>query len=120
MVELKDILRLLKPAWRGLPFILACLVGAFWLANRSLRYSTQIYQSVANLRLDDKGGFTNNNLYKDFDVFSSAKNLETETQTLKSSLLLQKAVEKLDFRTSYFRVGKIRTSEMYNASPFRV
>ncbi|WP_053405283.1 exopolysaccharide transport family protein [Persicobacter sp. CCB-QB2] len=118
MNESSEILKILRPIIRGSGIIAVCILLAFLLGQRSLLYSTAQFQSVAILRLDDKSGFTENNLYKDLDYFSSKKNIETEIETMKSFQILEKVAEKLDFQQMYYRKGLIKTKELYYDSPF--
>ncbi len=121
MNDAQNIKKLLIPVLKGLPFIAIALIVAIGLASRVIVYQNPIFESTAKLKLDDKSkGFSNANLYKDFDLFSTEKALLTEVEVLKSKELIKKVLEKLDFGTTYYRVGKIRTTELYHESPFTI
>lgn len=48
------------------------------------------------------------------------KNLETELGVLRSQYLARKALKGLDFGISYFVEGKIKNTELYQCSPFKL
>ena len=91
------------------------------LAKQYIKYATPMYQSTGKIKIDDGSiGLSNSNLYKDFDVFSGTNKVLTEIEVLKSTNLIKKTLEKLDFGTEYYRVGKVKTSELHHESPFLV
>lgn len=114
-------IRLLKPFLRGLPLIVLTITVALMAARRYLRYATPQYESTAKIRLaDTKDGSPSANLFKDFDVFATANKIGGEVEVIKSRIIIQKALDSLDFDVSLFRVGKIRKVELYHESPFLV
>ena len=122
MKDIQSIKRLVLPLVKGSPFILFCFVVSLFIARKIINYTVPMYNSQAKLRLDDpKHSFSSNNLYKDFDMFSSDKILQAEVAVLKSQALLLQTLEKLPyFHVSYYRVGRMKTSNMYKDSPFLV
>ncbi len=121
MNDLQNIKRMLLPALRSAYIILAVFILAVALTSRIIIYKVPKYESTARLKLDDiQSGFSSSNLYKDFDVFSTKKELATEVEMLRSKELIKQVVAKLDFGISYYRVGKIRSSEMYHETPFLI
>ena len=119
MNEQSNLKDLLKPAIRAIPLvILLCGVAGF-AALQSVKYQTPLYEATAQLKIDTREfGVTNTRLFKELDVFSGSYKLETETELLQSEYLLKETVKTLNFGISYFRVGKIQTSEMYRKTPF--
>jgi uncharacterized protein involved in exopolysaccharide biosynthesis len=111
--------RLLRPLLRGLPIILLCVglsLGAAW---QYLRYATPMYESTAKIKLADPNeGAMNTTLIKNSDAFSVDNRASAEVELMRSPLLLGRALDRLNFDVSCYRVGKVRTSEMYAASPF--
>lgn len=121
MFNYEDLRKIIIPLLKGLPVILAIFLISLFLAIRAINYSTPLYQSVAKIRIDDQRfGFSKNNLFTDFDVFSTLNKIESEVELMKSQVLLRKVISELDFSILYFRMGKIRNTEMYNDSPFKV
>ncbi|MGB0522992.1 MAG: GumC family protein [Flammeovirgaceae bacterium] len=121
MSDLQNIKRLILPALRGLHWIVGlCLLCAF-LAYQSLKYVTPQYESVAKIKLDHGNeGLSSANLFKDFDVFHYGYKIKAEEELIRSKILINKALDKVDFDISYYRIGDIRTSELYHDAPFRV
>lgn len=121
MNELNQNLRLLRPLWRGLPVVLLCTGLALLLAYQYLHYITPLYESSAEIKLAEVNeGPINTNLIKTSDVFSPSNKAGAEVALLKSQLLVGKALNKLPFAVSMYRVGEIRKTEMYTESPFLV
>ncbi len=121
MFNYEELKQLLLPIINRFYIVLICFVFAVYFAYKSVQYSTPMYESTLKLKLDDQRfGSSNNKLYKDFDVFVSPQQIEAEVQVLKSAVLLDKAIDKLNLTVSYFRVGSIVTTEMYDKSPFKV
>lgn len=113
--------RILKPFFRGLPIIALAMVIAVMAAKKYLSYATPMYESTVKMRLADIGeGISNSNLFKNFDVFASANKIAAEIEVLKSSELISKTLDSLDFGSEIFRVGKIQTVELYKNSPIQV
>lgn len=111
-------LRILKPYLRGLPIIIAAMAIAYLCAAKYLNYVTPMYESTTKLRMADiNEGVLNSNLYKDLDVFVSTNKIATEIEVLKSQVLLEKGLDALNFNTEIYRVGEIRTVELYDESP---
>ncbi|MEM9024228.1 MAG: hypothetical protein AAGB22_10825, partial [Bacteroidota bacterium] len=121
MNGLQDIKRMLLPGLKGLPIIAGAFILALLLAYRSILYTNPVYESTAKIKLDDIAyGISSANLYQDFDVFSNTNKIATEVEVIRSKVLIQEALQHVDFSTSYFRVGTIRTTEMYHNTPFLV
>ena len=121
MSELKQNTRLLRPLWRCLPVVLLCLGLCLAAAWQYLRYATQMYESTAKIKLADVNeGAMNTTLIKNLDAFSGDNRSSAEAELVRSPLLLGRALDRLSFDLSTYRVGKLRTTEMYRASPFRV
>lgn len=121
MNELQQNLRLLRPVWRGLPLIALCTVAALALAGFYLRYATPLYESTAKIKLaEGNEGVVNTTLLKTQDVFSPDNRTSAEVELLKSPLLLDKALGRLELGTTVYRVGRLRNTELYHDSPISV
>lgn len=119
MLELQRIKRLIIPFIKGLPFIIVSLVLALFIAKKIIQYSVPKYQSIAKVKLDDnKYGHSANNLYEDFDLFSTENKIETEAEVLKSSILLEQAIKELNLNVSISRIGSIKKAQLYKNTPF--
>ena len=97
------------------------MVIAVMVAKKYLSYATPMYESTVKMRLADIGeGISNSNLFRNFDVFASANKIAAEIEVLKSSELISKTLDSLDFGAEIFRVGKIQTVELYKNSPIQI
>ena len=122
MSGLQNLKKQLLPIIKGIPIIIIIFIGALYIGNKIIAYSEPMYQSMAKIKLDDqKYGFSNNQLYKDFDVFSTENKIESEAEILASPLLIEKTLDKLDFNIEIKRKGKIKNTLLYkDNSPFLV
>jgi len=97
------------------------MVGGYMLASKYLNYVTPMYESTTKVKLADiSEGITNSNLFKDFDVFATSNKVAGEIEVLKSEVLLNKALDELDFDLEIYRKGKIRSVELYHDSPVNI
>jgi len=118
---MEESLRILKPYLRGLPLIVAAMIAGYLIMAQYLNYVTPKYESVTRLRLADiTEGVPNSNLFKDFDVFVTTNKLAAEVELLKSQMLINETLNHLDFDIEIYRVGNMRTTELYHDSPFKV
>lgn len=114
-------LRILKPFFRGLPIIIMATAVSILAAKKYLNYVTPMYESTAKLKLADvQEGVPSANLFKDFDVFASANKIATEIEVLKSTLLIERALDELPFDKEIYRKGSVRSAELFGNSPFLV
>ena len=122
MREIQDIKRLLYPLVKALPWILIFMTTSMVVAWRFTNYQIPVYESHAVILLDDRAsGFSDNNLYEDLDIFSETNNVLTEVQVVKSKVILLEALKRMPTNIEYYRVGKLRTSELYDdEAPFLV
>lgn len=121
MNEIDNIKRLLIPSIKGLPIIIGLTLIAILLATKVIIYSVPMYQSFSLLRLDDKStGLSGTNLYKDFDVFFAPQKIAAEVEVLKSGQLISRVADKLNYKVTYYRVGRVKRTELYTDLPFRV
>jgi uncharacterized protein involved in exopolysaccharide biosynthesis len=115
----QNIKKELFPLIKGLPVIAFIFIGALFIAKQYIKYTPSTYQAIAMVKLDDqKYGFSNNSLYKDFDIFSAENKIVVEEQLLSSQLMINKALDSLDFEQELYRVGKVRETLIYEESPF--
>ncbi len=119
MSELTENMRLLRPFWKGLPVVALCTGLSLTAAWQYLRYATPQYESTAKIKLADVNeGAINTTLLKNLDAFSGDNRTSAEVELVRSPLLLGRALDRIPFAQSTYRVGKVQTSELYRASPF--
>lgn len=118
---MQDNFRILRPFLRGLPIIILAMIISALAARKYLGYVTPMFESTAKLKLADiNEGVPSSNLFKNLDVFASSNKIAAEIELLKSSVLVNKTLDSLDFDIEVARVGKIRTTELYHESPILV
>ena len=99
--------------------LLVCMV----FSNLYLWYTPKIYATYSTMKFEEK-----KSELPDLAGFSpvndraSASKIQSETIVLQSTPLLLNAIKQLDYRISFFVVGRVlsRTSELYPAKPLNV
>ncbi len=117
----KEYQTLIVPILKGLPIIVLLLIGAVTLASRLVVYTVPEFQSTGSIKIDNR----NINL-GDLAIFeedgrtkgATSVDFLTEVEMFKSKKLKELTLRKLDFELEIFRVGKIKTIELYQNSPF--
>ena len=100
------------------------VVGAvlsFFVAYTYLRYTPNIYQTTAKIKvLDNSKGAMK--LPSDItSLFSNSKvNIENEIEVIKSYRLMELVALNLNLNTSYYSEGNIVKSELWKNKPFKV
>lgn len=122
MTEQQKNIRVLSPFVKGLPFIILIVVLAVIAGTHYLKYAKPVYESTAEVRLADVNeGPSSTNLFKDFDVFAQTNKIQEEVQVIKSNVIINRALDSLKMdKIDYYRIGKIKKSDMYDESPFIV
>ena len=98
--------RQLLPLIKGLPIIVIFFFSALYIALQVVHYTPNTYQTIAKIKLDNQEiGLSNNQLYSDFDVFSTESTIQAEAAVLNSPLLIGMALDSLDFSVALYRKG---------------
>lgn len=120
MSDFKETLNMLRPFYRGLPIIATTMFISVMIAKKYLNYTTPMYDSVSFVKLADaKIGISSSNLYRDLDVFANGNNkMGAEVEMVKSEVVAEKALEKVDLSVTVKRVGDLHKTELYNDCPF--
>lgn len=117
----QNLKRQLLPLIKGLPMVAIVFLGSLFIATKMIEYSPNVYQSMAKIKLDDQRfGKSGTNLYGNLDVFSSENVIETEAEVLKSSLIIGKVIDSLDFDVVIYRKGSIKNTMLYDNSPIKI
>jgi uncharacterized protein involved in exopolysaccharide biosynthesis len=121
MLGYQKLKRQLLPLLRGIPFIVGVFLLSLYAAKKVIDYTPNTYQSIAKIKLDDqKYGFSNNNLFSDFDVFSTENKIEAEAEILQSPLIVEKALDSLSFDVVIYRIGSFKNTMLYDNSPIQI
>jgi tyrosine-protein kinase Etk/Wzc len=106
--------------WYWLLFsLLSCLLAAFIF----LRYSTPEFKITASVLIrDDSRGtdFGDAALIESLGLSAVKSSVDNEVQLLKSRTLMEQVVKHLQLNIHYYAVGKLKTTEIYDKSPFRL
>jgi len=99
-----------------------CLIIAVGAGHFYLRYTVFEYSSRAVLLIKDagrSGSISEQSILLSEPAFAgTGKSMDNEIQILKSLTLMEKVVERLNLDVSYFRIGKVKETELYINSPF--
>ncbi|WP_299677773.1 polysaccharide biosynthesis tyrosine autokinase [uncultured Dokdonia sp.] len=119
-ISIKDQIRQYLQYW---PWFILSLIVCVSLAYLNLRYSTYNYVSEATILIkDDKNASLSEiAIFEDLGLTGSALNksqFENEIELLRSRRLLTGVVENLKSNISYYKEGSIKTSELYESTPF--
>ena len=113
----KLLLRILSYWW----LFLICLLASYFIGQFYLRYATPEYSSSAILLVKDAGKsgiISEQQILADQISSSQGKEMDNEIQIFKSLTLMEKVVERLNLRVSYFRIGNVKEAELYNSTTF--
>ena len=119
----EDLKKIVLQYLRYWPWFIICVIISVSIAFIYLRYSTNIYQTNAQVKiLKDQSGLDLSGLSGGSPLIDMSKvNLENERSVLKSRRIAQKVVETLDLTSSYFKSGSLKSSEIWkNERPFTV
>jgi tyrosine-protein kinase Etk/Wzc len=119
-IDYYKIVKILFSRW----YWVAASVLCCWLASEVyLWYTPKTYATSAILKLEDKKseisdltGVTNSN------ERSTTSRIQSESIILQSTPLLLNAIKRLDYRFSFYVVGRVlnRTNELYPAKPLNI
>ncbi|MCF2506349.1 polysaccharide biosynthesis tyrosine autokinase [Dyadobacter sp. CY107] len=106
--------------WRWIAF---CLALSLTIAFVYLRYITPQFLITASIlvRDDAKGSeFGDTALMESMGLSSVKSSVDNEVEILKSRTLMESVVEDLHLNVRYFSTGRVKTTELYDNSPFRL
>ena len=82
-----------------------------------LRYSKDVFEASTLIQIENKD---QGREILDFENVTTKNNMSSQIEMLKSTLLFEKAIEKLQMNVSLFTQGNILIDEMYHTSVFSV
>jgi len=103
-------------------FIIALGI-TYSLGKAYIRYAQPVYAVNAMILIKDAGTYSaksSGQFMEGLGMFKMSYNLYNEIEIIKSYSLVYKAVKALDFETSYYVSGTIKTGEIYQSSPVKV
>lgn len=111
------VIKLLVKNWY---FILLVPTIAVFLGYYTAYKMPNIYRVKTELLLKSKKYDYKTELYQGFVGDQTFENQTNQERVLKSFDLIGDAVRRMDMTTSYYNVGRIRTTELYRSSPFLI
>lgn len=117
-LDLKEIIIKITSYWYlfVIGVIIALIVG--FIYNR---YTPRVYQNSATVYVkEDKMGMDPTSMMTGL-TYKSSINIDNEIAILQSFSLRERVLKELEFfNVSYFKTGRINTTELYKATPFNV
>jgi len=97
-------------------FIIASIVSFY-----QIRYSVPQYSAYSKVLLKDEySAWTEESFIKGMELVSNRSRLSNEIGLLQSFSLNYRVVDALPFDVFYYKIGNIKTTELYKASPFKI
>jgi hypothetical protein len=117
-IDLEKLLAILnKSLWWIILFIVLSLTGAYLY----LRYTKPVYESYSILKLNvQKSADQLLGLSKPEEGMSTGPNLQGELEIIKSQVLYEKVLERIDLSVTYQQSGNFISTELYSITPFKV
>lgn len=122
MLDNLDVVKLKYVLRKSLIWIVMIFMLTIFIAYLYLRYTKPVYESSSKLKLDTK----TQQLAADFSgasTFQKGENvrrLSGEIELLKSKIIYDEVIRKMDLDVSYYFVGKVLYEEKYKTSPFYI
>ena len=119
----KEYQTLIVPVLKGLPITIILIIGALALAARLVVYTVPEYQSTGSIKIDNRNiNLGDLALFEEEGRTKGATSVDflTEVEMFKSKKLKELTFQNLDFELEYFRVGKIKTIELFQNSPIEI
>ena len=82
------------------------------------RYKANVYQTSGTVLIKDQSGFDPTALMTNLN--SKSQNVENEMAILKSYMLTERTIKKMNLEVTYYEKGRVSTTELYQSSPFTV
>ena len=82
------------------------------------RYKANVYQTSGTVLIKDQSGFDPTALMTNLN--SKSQNVENEMAILKSYMLTERTIKKMNLEVTYYEKGRVSTVELYQSSPFTV
>jgi len=119
----KEIKNVILPLLKASPILFAMVFLTILIARHGIAYLPEEYQSMGGIKINNL-----NSSQTGFDLFHTKNNntpmqnetFLTEIEIFKSKNLIKKTIQQLDWEMSIYRVGEIRTKELYLNRPFQI
>ncbi|MBK8142134.1 MAG: hypothetical protein IPK57_14950 [Chitinophagaceae bacterium] len=105
---------------RFLPLFILSVALCLLAAYLYLRYTVPIYSVGGTMLIKSEQAGGRSDKFEDMFVNNRAQNIQSEMEIIRSRPLMQRVVDSLDLRFSYYAKGKIKTVNVYKQGPFVV
>lgn len=106
------------------PWFLLSLIVALFAVYTYLRYSIPVYSVSSQILIkDDKAGGPSGgqlDVLNELNLFNTKNNVNNEVAVLKTKYLMNQVVRELQLNVKYFVKGNIKSTDLYNRSPFEL
>lgn len=100
-------------------WILGCIIVALIIAKVKILFTDPIYTTSASLKMQDSGNALNG-AQAAMPSYNYTDRIQAESYVIKSNDVVSNAIGKLQYKISFFEMGKIRDIELYPKVPFQV
>ncbi|NIJ55333.1 GumC family protein [Dyadobacter arcticus] len=121
--ESLPVVAILQEAWQNRLWFIFSFLSLLFIAHLILRYTTPQYLISASLLIrDDSRGtdFGDAALLEGLGLSPIKSSVDNEVEILKSRALLEEVIDDLQLHVQYFATGHLKTTEIYDKSPFRL
>lgn len=100
-------------------WILGCIVIALAIAKINILYTKPVYMTSSSLMLKD-GNPSLGTSQMSSQVYNYTDKIQAESYVIKSNDVILNAISNLDYKISYYVIGRINTTELYPNKPFAI
>lgn len=115
-----DFYKIFKVFFSRWYWIVACVIVALIIGRINLLYSPSQYRTSGQLKLQESNPAISTQGMMASQSYSYTDRIQSEGYVMHSTEVLLNAIEKLDYKISYFIKGRIRATEMYPNKPFSI
>lgn len=116
-----EIRSVLLPLWRWAWLLVGLVVVAVVAARFAIKYMVPMYRASGTIQIDNRDfGIESFQLFAGQGAATAkpAASGLTEMEVLQSRTLIGRAIDSLGWGVTYFRVGEVKTAELYTQTPF--
>lgn len=101
-------------------WILGCVAIAVVIAKFQLLYITPVYMTSASLKIQESNPGLGSSSQMSSQVYNYTDKIQAESYVIKSNDVVNNAISNLDYKISYYLIGRIKTTELYPEVPFKI
>ncbi|TCO09353.1 polysaccharide biosynthesis tyrosine autokinase [Natronoflexus pectinivorans] len=85
------------------------------------RYAQPVYRASMTMLMEERGTDTpQRNMMEGFGLSGAMRSTDNQIAILRSFETIREAIEELDFHVSYYKTGRVKSTELYGNVPFTV